>query len=262
MQDLRDIGFFGRWRRKWALVGEHITPLNLPSSNPKNPLDARPWERIGESLKALFYHAALKAKADRDGLVFRGFSLRLTDEVEKRARGRGKHCLDYLHRQIADHLKRALKPAQGEYGWWHIVIEDDEKGRLHIHGNILFRPDDRKLVDCALRGAGGNWKIKDARTGKMVPCPYQLDWSRGEPNYGWTGYKLKNTWKADPLWRRRMKRRPPTAVRGWTVSFDGHAVTCTKDVKDAAKVIHKQAVADVNAFRESHKSILIAGIIH
>lgn len=270
VRDLQEIGFFTPETPVGALVGKakSQSPVNLPWDNPEEPLEIRPWERTGETVKALFYHAALKAKADAEGLVFRGFTLRLTEKLEQRARARGKHCLDYLHRQCADHLKRALQPVNAVWAWWQISAEEDENGRLHLHGNAVFRREDWKLVHKALCGAGGRWMIPHPKSGKLIPCPYQLHWSRREPDYRGTGYGLKNTWKADPMWRRAMKRRSARPdprnymLRNYIPGFDGRAVTCTKEVKEAARVIHKQAVTEVKAYRRGRKSMPTCTILH
>ena len=195
--DLRDLGHFGLWRRRGALVGKFLTPLSLPQCSPEGMLDPRPWRDARDDTRALFYHRATRAYAHTNGLTYRGLTLRLSKRVEMLARAQGKQCLEFLRRRFVLHLKRATFSGSVCRAWW-FSIEEDEKGALHIHGEIAFRPEDRRLVRKALCGAGGKWLVpsKVGRDGRKR-SPWQLRFSPGEPDYGWAGYVLKDAGKGE-----------------------------------------------------------------
>ncbi len=257
-QDLRLLGRFDTFRGRRALVGRAARlPLNLPVCHPENLLDPRAWAYTGDDIRGLHYHDALREEA-HSNLTYRAFTLRLGKDVEKLARAQHKHCLDFLRKRIARHLKDALQPRNGVHWLWWFAIEEDDKGALHIHGEIAFFECDRRLVRKALCAAGGKWLAPPPVIvgGKKRQSPRQLRFSRYAPDHGWAGYSLKNTRKAGRGWRRLCKRQGNP--RFMTATFEGKAVAASGPVKAAAVLIHKRAVADVKSFRRSHKSTLTA----
>ena len=253
---LRVFGRFDRCKRGRTLVGIAAPlPLSLPTCNPEKLLTPRKWRDTGEDIRGLFFHEALRDYARAKGLTYRAYTLRLGKEVEAAARAQGPQCLDYLRHRFALELKNALEPRQGEYMAWWFAIEEDDKGALHIHGEIAFREIDRRRLRKALCKAGGKWVVPPPVMigGRKRQSNRQLRFCRKEPDHGWAGYSLKNTRKAGSGRRRLMEHYGNP--RRWTAQFEGKAVTTTDVVKTAATAIHKQAVADVKASRPTPKSI-------
>jgi hypothetical protein len=232
VQALRAFGYFGTRKRGRASVG--FSPLTLPYS--ATPLTPKQWRDSGDDVRGLFFHKALEIAARELGLTRRGFTLRLSNDVEARARAQERGCIASLHGRVALSLKRALNGSQGVL-WW-FAIEEDRNGALHLHGEIAFPPDALKLVRKALRGAGGKWVVQ-RRDGIRQRSPWQLRFET-DPDFGWAGYCLKNVRKADQGWRRFMRRYG--SPRRWTVGFEGRAVTYSAALVAVARRQHSMAV--------------------
>jgi hypothetical protein len=183
------------------------------------------------------YHAAL---ADEPNV--KGFTLMLSKPVEALARSKGKHCLRWLHKRFV----RALKPLGDRYmngavPFW-FVIEESDKGRLHIHGEIsigdvaLSGRSIRSLrrvlepIRQAMKSAGGVWDFD--RDGEGT----QLRFARGTPDFRWAGYCLKDVHKASPA-RRRFMRQFKWLQRQ-LAGFGGKAVTASRGVHAHALLLH------------------------
>lgn len=233
-------GFFEPSTRHGAVVGRRL-PTNLPCSHPDSP-KRKPRRDIGEELRGLFYHKALAAQPN-----VKAFTLMLSRPVEAQARAKGKHCLAWLHRRVV----RQLRPLGGRYSggampFW-FVIEESDKGRLHIHGEIAVGPietEGRSIRSIsrvlsplrnALKVAGGTWD--EDRDGKGS----QLRFERGTPDFRWAGYCLKSAHKARPERRRYMRQFG--FHRWWVAGFEGKAVTASEGVAREAKRLHGAAMA-------------------
>ena len=165
-------------------------------------------------------------------------TLRLNKAVEALARAEGAKCLDFLHRRIRDSLKRIV----GHSIEFCLALEES-KGRLHLHGGLACAASEYELVRRALKTAGGVWP-KGMRQFQLV--------MRKLPTARWTGYAVKQAFKARPGHRQLMVRygaRSPL----WTVTFDGRAVSATHPLRAKAKVLHAAAIREVVAFRRAAK---------
>ena len=98
----------------------------------------------------------------------KGFTLRLSEEIEKDAEAQGKQCFAWLHDRIARHLRRALWPLAECVYWW-FAIEEDDKGVMHLHGEISFDPALEEIVRDALDAAGGYWEGGDPESPRPKP---------------------------------------------------------------------------------------------
>jgi hypothetical protein len=235
--DLLACGYFARVdAAAYPLVGRPIitrSPLTLPIS--PNPMTPKAWRDTHDDVRGLFYAIAIRKRGN-----VRKFDLNLSDEVEALARGQGKHCLAWLHRRVVRQLRRVLGPSQSVPTPFWFAIEESDKGRLHIHGEIAFESHLEKLIRKALKTAGGNWKSESGE--------FQLRHTRS-PNLRGAGYCLKSYPKARPERRRNMQQygSPQSMVAG----FEGKAITASKDLKRAAIECHSVAVAEVVRFRGS-----------
>jgi hypothetical protein len=247
VNNLRAIGSFPppTWRVSHVVGMANLPPISLPCTHPElRRLKPKAWRDTGEAVRGLFFHEALASEPS-----VKAFTLMLSRPVERAARAKGKHCLDWLHRRVV----RQLRPLGGRHGggavpFW-FVIEENSKGRLHIHGEIsighvygakrtvravrrVFAP-----IRKALKGAGGKWD--EDRDGEGT----QLRFARGTPDCRWAGYCLKSVHKARPERRRYMRQfgSPPN----WVAGFEGKAVTASEALNKSASALH--AVARLSA---------------
>jgi hypothetical protein len=122
------------------------------------------------------------------------------------------------------------------------AIEEGDKGRLHIHGEISLGPLDsawrsmralRRLyapIRAAIRRAGGEWEPDRDGRGR------QLRFAKVTPNARWAGYCLKSVHKARPERRRYMRQFG--SPRNWVAGFDGKSVTASEGLRRSAIAAH------------------------
>jgi hypothetical protein len=193
-----------------------LPPVSLPCTHPDIAKPKpKPWRDAGEEIRGLFYHDAMRAMPN-----VRGFTLRLSDDVQRLARGQGKHCLAWLHKRVVRHLRATGGPPTP---FWFAIEESDGKGELHCHGEIVVCPEKEKAIRGALKSAGGEWE----RDGT------QLRFSKAAPNFRWAGYCLKSCHKARPERRRYMRQFG--SPRRWVVGFEGKSVTASEGLRRAAR---------------------------
>lgn len=239
--DLLTCGYFARVdAAAYPLVGRPLITLP-PISLPLSPRSVAPkaWRDTHDDVRGLFYAVAI-----RIGGNVRKFDLNLSEEVEALARSQGKHCLAWLHRRVVRQLRRAPGASQGLSTPFWFAIEESDKGRLHIHGEIAFEPHRVKIIREALKKAGGRWAGDNAE--------YQLVLTKS-PNLRGAGYCLKSCSNARPDRRRYMQQFG--SPRSWVAGFEGKAVTVSRDLKRAAINCHSTAVAEVIRFRSIRPTI-------
>ena len=208
-------------------------PVSLPSSDtPSNP---KPWRDIGEGVRGLFFHTAMKAKPN-----LRGFTLKLSEATETTARGQGIHCLAWIHRRVVLHLRRAVKAPAGVCVPFWFAIEEDDRRSLHLHGEIEVDPFQKAAIRKALKGAGGKWAGHGRGTSQLR---FEVN-----PDFRWAGYSLKGVANASPSRRRLMGRLGVSASATRFLSgFEGKAVTASQALKRDAIALHATVVAEVVA---------------
>jgi hypothetical protein len=157
-----------------------------------------------------------------------GFTLLLSKDVQKLAYESGKHCSAWLHRRVTKALKRSLGCS---VPYWFVIEEGDEKGELHIHGEIAFVPELRKQVRASLKSAGGKWPPEDKRK--------QLRFSVKQPTFRWAGYCLKNGLRARPEMRRFFRRYGCEGDRRWVAGFGGKSISASADIREAAIELYR-----------------------
>ena len=228
--DLLALGYFERIDGSASSVV--YAPITLPRS--ETPSKPKPWRDIHEDVRGLFFHTAIKATANHHG-----FTLRLSKRVETLARAKRKHCLAWLHRRVVRHLRLTVGAPEGVPVPFWFAIEEDDRGELHLHGEISVDPVLRKLIRIALDDAGGNW----LSPGKgYAPVRFETN-----PNFRWCGYSLKDAHKARPTRRHYMRRLGVSTSKRWLAGFEGKAVTASEALKLAAIDLHTAAVAEAVA---------------
>jgi hypothetical protein len=210
----------------------------LPGS--VDPLKPKTWASVGYELKALFYHLALRKQP-----YVRGFTLRLSEAVEKRARSQKSSPSRYLHKQMNQEIKRELKRAgwasQGQQTPFWFVVDEDKSGRLHLHGEIAFDPAQHKAIRAGMKTAAGVWREADeVRTN--LGSQHQLVFSRGKPDACWAAYVCKCLAHATEPRRRFMSRFG--SPRRWVVSFGGKPLSASDQLNREASALYEQARAE------------------
>jgi hypothetical protein len=230
IKDLQALGYFDRVDGSASSVV--YAPITLPRSDTQSK--PKPWRDIHEEVRGLFFHAAMKANADHHG-----FTLRLSKHVETTARSQGIHCLAWLHKRVVLHLRRTVGTSRGVAVPFWFSIEQDERGALHLHGEISVDPVLKKLIRMALDKAGGKWHSP----GKgYTPVRFEAN-----PNFRWCGYSLKDAHKARSARRLHMRRLGLSTSKRWLAGFEGKAVTASEALKLAAIDLHTAAVAEAVA---------------
>lgn len=229
VDDLQALGYFARIDGRASSVV--YAPISLPL--PLTRRKPRAWRDTAEEIRGLFYHAALKSDP-----AVRGFTLRVSEAIEKLARAQGAQCLAWLHRRVVQHLRRAIGASQDITVPFWFALEEDRHG-IHLHGEIAVNPSLEKEIRKALIGAGGNW-VSPGRG--YSPLRFERD-----PDFRWAGYCLKDVHKARPPRRKLMRYFKLSRSKLWLASFDGKAVTASEDLKRLAIRKHALAVAEVAA---------------
>jgi hypothetical protein len=198
-------------------------PIYLPRIGKK--VQPAPWRSICPQLRGIFYHLAMYRIAASKGCIVHAFTLRLTPDIEARARARGSRCLDWLHQRIGNHLRATLGHS---IDFW-FVLEEDKARRLHLHGELVVFGGGKLLTRTALKKAGGRW---------LRSSQYQLVWSPS-PDLRGAGYMVKNIQKAGRGWRALMQRYGnPQRL---TATFEGKALSATHPVKRVAATVYDEA---------------------
>jgi hypothetical protein len=242
--DLKESGYFKRIDGRASSVV--YAPVTLPNS--LSPLNPKQWRDVGEEIRGLMFHAAIKRQPN-----VKGFTLKISEAVEKEARARAKHCLAWLHDRIALHLRRALRPLEAKCDYWWFKIEEDQRGVLHAHGEIAFDPKLEAIVRDALDAAGGYWeggdpespepkpkrrKRKSKREPKGTGKGYAPVDFETNPDFRWAGYCLKDCHKSMPTRRRFMRHYGLEADRRWVAQFEGKSVTASRKLQKQAEAEH------------------------
>ena len=128
--------------------------------------------------------------------------------------------ISWLQKRIDRELSNALdRPVQ-----FILTIEEDDKRRLHCHGEFQVDQQEVKAAREALRKAGGVWKKAPQHQTKTEP----------DPDDGWTGYISKDFWMTTPMMRRLMT---PHKTK-YKVTFSGSPLSITADLKARAKLLY------------------------
>ncbi|QDM32700.1 hypothetical protein FNL55_16090 [Tardiphaga sp. vice352] len=154
----------------------------------------------------------------------------LSHAVEAQARAQTA-CLGWLTARI----KRRLTDSLGRSVQFYCVAEEDDAGRLHLHGEFNIVDADKVRVDRvrvnvrkALRLAGGEWpKASKARQ-------RQAQVRAAAPDAGWAGYLAKDFWRFGPIVREMLT----TYGSSYAPGFKGDQVSRTKLLGEIAGKIY------------------------
>jgi hypothetical protein len=200
----------GRVRSKVA-PWWHGRYFNEPVRRHRHPAQ---WRDTSDILRCHYAHEAIL----RLGQVHT-FTLRLRDEVEAKARAKSNPIV-WLQQRIGRELSNALNRRVQ----FILTLEEDDKRRLHCHGEFQVTLDEVIAARGALRKAGGVWKKAPQHQTKTEP----------DPDDGWTGYISKDFWMTTPMIRRLMA---PYKTK-YKVTFPGSPLSVTADLNAQAKLLY------------------------
>jgi hypothetical protein len=198
-------------------------PLPAPARQYRKPA---PWRDATDYLRISYRHLAIQSL----GPVFT-LTLNLSPAIEAKARSKASP-LGWLHKRVAHYLKKELK-RDVEF---HLILEETDHHRLHIHGELQINAEEAKEARAALRRAGGKWE--DEAIQKQA---------RSEPvrNRGWLDYIVADLWRVQFtrsfLPRYRLNKLPSGAI-----TFNGSATSSTSGLNAKAAALYNQ-----------HRSIVI-----
>lgn len=190
-----------------------------------------PWRDTSDQLQVLYRHLAIK----EFGPVH-SFSLNLKPKIEALARKQPDPAV-WLHDRIA----RRLKQQFGRVPEFHLVIEEAEQHRLHVHGEIQIADKDAPAARKALRKAGGEWE-------KVRQHQAHTD---TDPDCGWASYLAKDIWRVGYSRNFLPKfRRSGTKLSSFAITFKGNPITATKGLKARAAALYEEHREVVTTLRD------------
>jgi len=157
-------------------------------------------------------------------------NLNLSQNVEAMARAQA-NPLGWLHKRIAHYLKEAL----GRAVEFHLVVEEAEGHRLHIHGELQITAGEAVEARAALRKAGGKW---------AGGAPQHQAVARPNPDTGWLYYLVADLWRVT-FTRTVLPRYRPGKLSTYAVTFTGNPTSSTSALNARAAALykrHRQAV--------------------
>jgi hypothetical protein len=159
----------------------------------RHQLTVRPaqWRDITPELELTYYCWAL-----REFGCVHAFTARFRGDVEERARAQGKKMLAWVQKCIARELKKYV----GRHVQLVFVLEEDENGRLHVHGEFQIFEEEAEVARKALRVALGEWPTENDRPRGCpawlpnMPRQHQIK-TEPEPDHGHSCYITKDFWR-------------------------------------------------------------------
>jgi hypothetical protein len=184
--------------------------LNEPLRRFRNPAQ---WRDTSDILQCHYAHMSLLELGP-----VHTFTVRLRDDIEAKARQQTSPLV-WLQQRIKSELGKALdRPVQ------FLLVIEEEKRRLHCHGEFQVSVDEVAIARAALRKACGPWK----------KAPQHQTKTEADPDDGWAGYISKDFWKTTP-WMRALLAPFKTSMK---VTFPGSALSITADLNAEAKLLY------------------------
>jgi hypothetical protein len=205
----------------WWLRLNGGEPLPKPARQFRTPAD---WRDVSDTLHIHYLHLALETLGP-----VHGFTLRLDDAVEAQAAAQ-PDALGWLGRRIARRLQAAL----GRSVQCYCVLEQDDRRKLHVHGemgvtdpNGIAVKRDRAKARKALRLAGGEWPTLRQ---------FQARVPTEAPDSGWSGYLAKDFAFFGPIVRPWLN----TVGSSYAPGFSGDQISRTKILGALAESIYNE----------------------
>lgn len=173
------------------------------------------WRDTSDLLRVLYFHLAMRELGP-----VHSFSLNLRPDIEARARLQDSP-VSWIQKRVVRHLEAALGRPVAVY----VVLEEDRQ-RLHVHGEIQIGADEAAPARKALRKAGGEWK-------EVRQHQAHTD---ADPDQGWPSYIGKEFYKYRP-WARRFYEKARGASR---VTLRGNLFASTKALGLGARSLYEQ----------------------
>ena len=189
-----------------------------------------PWRDTSEYLVVSYRHLALRSFGPVHTLT-----LNLSPDIEIKARAQA-YPLGWIQKRIADQLKKAL----GRTVEFHLVLEEAEGHRLHVHGELQISADEAKDARAALRKAGGQWEDE---------APQFQAQAKPDPDRGWLDYILLDLGRIS-FTREFLPRytHPSGKLPDDAITFAGSPIASTAGLNAAAAKLYDQHRQAVMAF--------------
>jgi hypothetical protein len=178
------------------------TYLADPARSYRGPAE---WRDTSDILRVLYRHLVL-----REFGPVHSFTLNLRSDCEDRARSQS-NPIGWLRARIARRLAQQL----GRAPEFHLVGEEAERRRLHLHGEIQASPNETPGARKAFRLAGGEWdEVRQHQAHTDV-----------DPDAGWSSYIGKDLWRIS--YTRNFLARHGSPRSSYAITFEGNATAST-----------------------------------
>jgi hypothetical protein len=178
------------------------------------------WRDTSDVLQVLYRHIALRTFGP-----VHSFNLNLDPVVEKEAQSQTEiSTANWLHDRIA----RRLADQLGRTPQFHLVMEEAERHRLHLHGEIQIGTGETKNGRKALRLAGGEWD--ETRQHQA--------YTDVDPDQGWASYIGKDLWRI--AYTRSFLARYGSPRSSYEITFAGSPFSSTMALKQKAAEIYNE----------------------
>jgi hypothetical protein len=200
----------GRVRSKVAPWWRGGFYLNEPLRRFRNPAQ---WRDTSDILRCHYAHMSLLELGP-----VHSFTVRLRDDIEAKARQQPSPLV-WLQQRIKSELRKVLdRPVQ------FLLVIEEEKRRLHCHGEFQVSANEVTAARAALRKACGPWK----------KAPQHQTKTEADPDDGWAGYVSKDFWKTTPGMRAALAPFK-TNIK---VTFPGSALSITAGLNARATALY------------------------
>lgn len=176
------------------------------------------WRDTSDVLQVLYRHIALRTFGQ-----VHSFSLNFAPDVEREARSQAAP-IDWLHKRIARNLADQL----GRAPQFHLVLEEAEQHRLHLHGEIQVSAEEAEAARKALRLAGGEWE-------EVRQHQAHTD---ADPDQGWASYIAKDLWRIG--YTRSFLPRYGSPRSRYAITFEGSPFSSTMLLKQKSAEIYNE----------------------
>ncbi|TPN53900.1 hypothetical protein [Mesorhizobium sp. B1-1-7] len=177
-----------------------------------------PWRDLSDPGRLEWFHHALRSQGD-----VKAFTLRLSDDVEARAR---KHAstAGWLSKRIARELEEALGR---KVDYW-FALEVSVHHKLHLHGELQIASGEAEAARKAFRVAAGEW----------ASVRQHQAHTEDEPSVVWANYSAKD-------WNHIRPRPKHGRLAGVSRPINGEWYFATKPIRRLAAELYSEQLREV-----------------
>jgi hypothetical protein len=156
------------------------------------------WRDLNEVLKPYIFQLALSEIETESNHSYQltPFTFMISNDLESAIQAQKRKRVDYLRDRIQKALKQALHRPHGEELKFWFLYETANNGAPHIHGSLLMRPDEKKIVTDVFKKINGKLNA-DEESCHLIVLSYgkrqSLFAERGRlfTDLNWVDYPLK-----------------------------------------------------------------------